>query len=131
MSRLEGIGLKFPLIAGAVLCFTAVAFGAFGAHALDSLLMSHGRQGVYELANRYHFYHGLGLIAIACIRLPIANLDRWVVIPLLVGTLIFSGSLYLLAVTNISWFGAITPIGGVLLLIGWASLVMKVRRTQS
>ena len=105
----------------AIMGFLAVALGAFGAHGLKNLLTENATQSIWEKAVLYHFIHAVVLFALANRRAkqPIP----WLCI--LAGILIFSGSLYLLAVTNARWLGAITPIGGILLLVGWGYLVFK------
>lgn len=114
---------------------SAVGIGAFGAHALADLLEQNQRVSVFELANRYQFYHGLALLFISLVfdrrnvkSRPVAQAS---VVALLLGTLIFCGSLYVLAVTNISWLGAVTPIGGVCLLVGWVCFLLSVRTFSS
>ena len=107
---------------GAFLGFAAVAAGAFGAHGLRGRL-SPEMVEVFELAVRYQMYHALALLATACWAgrfptLPV-NLAGWL---LVAGTIIFSGSLYLLSLSGERWWGAITPLGGLALLAGWASL---------
>lgn len=112
-------------VCGATLCLLSVAIGAFGAHALRDTLLANGRADVFELANRYQFYHGLALLASAALfdandstlKLKLA------VAFMIVGIVVFSGSLYALALTNITMLGAITPIGGLLLLAAWAILI--------
>ncbi len=101
----------------------AVAFGAFGAHALKGRLDDHA-QGVFQTAVQYHFYHSLALLAVGVIALsyPQAALLRssgWLFI---VGIVIFSGSLYLLSLSGLRWLGAITPLGGLAFIAGWACL---------
>lgn len=98
--------------------FLAVALGAFGAHGLKAILASNGTTTVWEKAVFYHFIHVVMLFVIAG-RKPFAAGAWW---SFLTGIVIFSGSLYLLAVTNAKWLGAITPIGGVSFLAGWAWL---------
>jgi len=115
---------------GALLCLLAVAIGAFGAHAFKDILVANQREAVYDLANRYQFYHGIALILIAALfnsvnTKPQPTLKALGVLMFL-GTLIFSGSLYLLALLNVTWLGAITPIGGLLLLLAWALLLVKI-----
>jgi uncharacterized membrane protein YgdD (TMEM256/DUF423 family) len=112
---------KFILIAG-VLGFLAVAFGAFGAHALKDLLEANGRSQTFELAVRYHFFHAIALLALGFqnqIQAKIIGL-LW-----LMGTLLFSGSLYVLAIFNTTSVALITPVGGLFLLAGWATLVIQ------
>ena len=119
---------RFFFLSGAIAAFIAVALGAFGAHSLRTKL-SPDMLNIFEVGVRYQMYHALGLIAVAwaITRWPEANLNAagWAFI---VGIVIFSGSLYLLSVTDIRWLGAITPIGGLAFLIGWAILVWSVGR---
>lgn len=115
-------------IIGILVCLAAVAIGAFGAHALSDLLKANQREAVFDLANRYQFYHGLGIIALACLG-QLFNLNLKIAsVLMLVGTIIFSGSLYLLATLNIPWLGAITPIGGVLLISAWGLAAWKLSK---
>lgn len=111
-----------------VLCLFAVAIGAFGAHAFKELLVANQRLGVFELANRYQFYHGLALILIAVLFSSVATKPKLGLVTglMLLGTLVFCASLYLLALLNLSWLGAITPIGGTLLIAAWIVLITKV-----
>ena len=102
----------------------AVALGAFGAHSLKTLLAQNGTTAIWEKAAFYHFIHAVMLFVLAE-RKPFQIGPWWC---FLVGIFLFSGSLYLLAVTNLLWFGAITPIGGVSFLIGWGWLVFKPSR---
>ena len=119
---------RLSALYGIALCLTAVAIGAFGAHAFKALLIANQKQAVFELANRYQFYHGLALLLVAAL-FDSAGSKKSLVIPvwlMFIGTLIFCSSLYLLALLNITWLGAITPIGGVLLIVSWALLAVKV-----
>ncbi len=113
-------------IAG-VLGFLAVALGAFGAHGLKDLLAQNGTAAIWEKAVLYHFVHAVMLFLIAN-RTPVQN-GPW--LSFLVGIVLFSGSLYLLAVTNLKWLGAITPFGGLSFLLGWAWLVFAPLRQGS
>ncbi len=96
----------------------AVALGAMGAHALEPVLKANERLDVWETAVFYMALHGIALWlnALAPTR------DRFAAWCFLIGLVIFSGSLFLLALTNIRWLGAITPLGGITFLIGWARL---------
>lgn len=116
--------------AGIILCFLAVIIGAFGAHALSGLLELNQRVDVFELANRYQFYHGIAMIALAALFKDNHGDAGLAPLGLLMffGTLVFSGSLYLLALLDVGWLGAVTPIGGVILLFAWALLSIKVLR---
>lgn len=101
----------------------AVGLGAFGAHGLENIL-SVDMLDTYEVGVRYHFYHALAALVLAIsgaglLELKSGRVAFWM---FLVGTTIFSGTLYLLAVTGIRWLGAITPIGGVALIVGWCCL---------
>jgi uncharacterized membrane protein YgdD (TMEM256/DUF423 family) len=98
--------------------FLAVGLGAFGAHGLKDVLTQNGTLAIWETAVFYHFVHAVMLYLLAG-RKPLIAGAWW---SFFAGIVIFSGSLYLLALTNIKWLGAITPIGGVSLLSGWAWL---------
>jgi uncharacterized membrane protein YgdD (TMEM256/DUF423 family) len=100
--------------------FLAVALGAFGAHGLKDLLNQNGTALIWEKAVFYHFIHTVMLFVLAQ-QNPIRT-GPW--LSFLVGIVLFSGSLYLLAVTNIKVLGAITPFGGVSFIIGWLWLVI-------
>jgi uncharacterized membrane protein YgdD (TMEM256/DUF423 family) len=107
----------------------SVAAGAFGAHALRARL-SPESLAVFETAARYQMYHALGLFAVAWAvsRWP-GSLAQWSGWLFVVGTLLFSGSLYALALTGIRWLGAITPLGGAAFLAGWLCLALAAGRT--
>lgn len=109
---------------GASSAFLAVAAGAFGAHALRARLAP-DLLAVFETAARYQMYHALGLLAVAwaASRWP-GSLAGWAGWLFVAGTLLFSGSLYALALTGVRWLGAITPLGGVAFLAGWGCLAM-------
>jgi uncharacterized membrane protein YgdD (TMEM256/DUF423 family) len=109
-------------LAGSLSAFIAVAAGAFGAHALRARIAP-DLLATFETGNRYQMYHALALfvVAILAARFPVAplRLAGWLFIA---GTVLFSGSLYLLAITGVRWLGAITPFGGLCFLGGWAAL---------
>ena len=105
---------------GAVLCFLAVGLGAFGAHGLRSTLEGRGMLDVWNKAVFYHFVHAIALLVLALY----GTINRGACLLLLVGIFLFSGSLYLLALTNLRWLGAVTPLGGLCFLAGWAWLVL-------
>ena len=119
---------RFFFTAGAIMAFLAVGLGAFGAHALKDRLTA-DMLAIFEVGVRYHMYHALALLSVAwaSARWPESNLNAagWAFIA---GIIIFSGSLYILSMTGIRWFGAITPLGGLAFLIGWAILVWSVAR---
>ena len=107
----------------AALCFLAVALGAFGAHSLRSTLETHGMLDAWNKAALYHFIHAIALLALALYGT--ANRGAWWL--LFAGIFLFSGSLYLLALSNVRWLGAITPLGGLCFLAGWAWLIIAPR----
>ncbi len=103
----------------------AVIFGAFGAHGLRGRLDDYA-MGVFETAVQYHFYHALALLAVGIIALSqpqttLLKSSGWL---FLLGTLIFSGSLYILALSGVKWLGAVTPLGGLAFIAGWACLAV-------
>jgi uncharacterized membrane protein YgdD (TMEM256/DUF423 family) len=112
------------LLIGAILGFLGVAFGAFGAHALRSRL-SPELLAVFETGVRYQMYHALAVLVVAAAIGHIGNTRLLVAAgwAFFAGTLLFSGSLYALALTGVGMLGAVTPIGGLLFLAGWACLV--------
>jgi uncharacterized membrane protein YgdD (TMEM256/DUF423 family) len=99
--------------------FLAVVLGAFGAHGLKNILAQNGTPTIWEKAVFYHFVHAVMLFILAE-RKTFPAVAWW---SFFVGIVIFSGSLYLLAVTNVHWLGAITPFGGAAFLIGWGWLL--------
>jgi uncharacterized membrane protein YgdD (TMEM256/DUF423 family) len=110
---------------GALLAGLGVAFGAFGAHALRTRV-SPELLAVFETGVRYQLYHGLGLLALAWAvsRWPGRRLGpaAWL---LGLGTVVFSGSLYLLVLSGVRGFGAVTPVGGVALIAGWGFIAWR------
>lgn len=102
----------------ALLGFLAVALGAFGAHGLDETLKAHGTVEIWKTASQYHLIHAVVLLVLGLFSSSEAP-ARYAWWSFMLGVLIFSGSLYVLSVTGIKWLGAITPIGGLLMLIGW------------
>jgi uncharacterized membrane protein YgdD (TMEM256/DUF423 family) len=116
---------RFALTSGAVLGLLGVALGAFGAHALKQTLIQTGRLETYELAVKYQFYHAFALLIVGLLhnQWPASVKFKYSAICFLIGVIFFSGSLYVLSLTGIGVFGAITPIGGFLLLIGWAFMI--------
>jgi uncharacterized membrane protein YgdD (TMEM256/DUF423 family) len=113
---------------GAISACIAVAAGAFGAHALRDLVTA-DRLVVWETAARYQMYHALGLLVVAYLAgqksAGPARVSGWLFV---VGTVLFSGSLYALTLTGITILGAITPLGGVAFLVGWLVLAWGVWR---
>ncbi len=113
---------KITLTAG-FLGATGVGLGAFGAHGLKAMLEARSASGVWETAVWYHLVHAVALYAAS-----LAPVDRWHQIKHLgwlwgVGVLLFSGSLYVLALGGPRWLGPITPVGGTLLIVGWICVI--------
>ncbi len=129
---------KWMLIAGAVFGASSVMSGAFGAHALQAVLM--GKQlDWYDTAVTYHAGHALALLACGLLNLHVsspANIgagQRWLVaasVCFATGILVFSGTLYAMAFTGLTRLGMITPLGGVLLICGWLNLAVAASRLR-
>jgi len=120
---------KLFLVTGCIAALLAIAFGAFGAHALKARIAPE-LMPVYRTGVEYHFYHALGLILVglAAFHLPESAYLRGAGWLMLAGIVLFSGSLYLLALTGIRWLGAITPFGGTAFIVAWtlfATAVIK------
>lgn len=120
--------LRWPLITGALFALTAVMAGAFGAHGLRGVVSAQGLE-VFQTAVTYQMYHALALILLAVLSGlgmaggPGARLLSIGAGFFTAGILLFSGSLYLLVLTQMSWLGPITPVGGVCFMVGWAFLI--------
>jgi uncharacterized membrane protein YgdD (TMEM256/DUF423 family) len=114
------------LFLGAFCAFMGVGMGAFGAHALKATL-SVEALAIYQTGVTYQMWHALGLLAIACFQnnVPNSKLATWSGWFMFIGILLFSGSLYLLALLGLHWLGMITPIGGVCFLIAWLLLCLS------
>lgn len=119
---------RFFLIAGALSAALAVMLGAFGAHGLRGRLPA-DLLAIYQTASQYHVYHALGLLAVGLLttQLPASGALRWSGGLMLAGTLLFSGSLYLLAISGQRWLGAVTPLGGTAWIIAWLLLAWAAR----
>jgi uncharacterized membrane protein YgdD (TMEM256/DUF423 family) len=117
---MPGMTNSFALRLAAILGLLGVALGAFGAHGLHGLLERNQTTSVWEKAVFYHLIHAVVLFVLAG-RAPL-RIGAW--LSLLTGILLFSGSLYLLAVTKIHWLGYITPFGGISFLAGWLCLAI-------
>lgn len=115
--------MKLSLLLGALGGFSSVAIGAFGAHAMRSRLDEYALR-IYETAVQYQFYHSLALLAVGLLlmQFPQSTLLKSSVIAFTLGILVFSGSLYVLSISGLRWLGAITPLGGLAFLVGWACL---------
>lgn len=121
---------KFFMMMAATNGFLATAFGAFGAHALKSVISSE-MLAVYQTGVQYQFYHSLALLLLSLIILHYDNTTLkaagWL---FLLGIVLFSGSLYLLAVTGVKYLGIITPFGGATFILGWFALVIGGSRSR-
>jgi uncharacterized membrane protein YgdD (TMEM256/DUF423 family) len=115
------INPQFARKTAALVGFCAVALGAFGAHMLRGHLESLGTTQTWQTGVLYHLVHAVVLLILSSWN-PI---PKWSFSLLLGGVIVFSGSLYLLAVTGFRWFGAITPLGGLAMLAGWFALCLK------
>jgi uncharacterized membrane protein YgdD (TMEM256/DUF423 family) len=114
---------RTALLTGISLAGLAVVFGAFGAHALKHILESNQRTDTFELAVNFQFYHALSLVVTGLLlRAFESNLLKYGAACFAIGILFFSGSLYILSLTNVKAFGAITPVGGSLFIAGWILL---------
>ena len=118
---------KVTFSIGIVAGLLGVCIGAFGAHALKETLAATNRAETFELAVRYQFYHAFALIVTGILqRMSLSgNLPGFFFAG---GILLFSGSLYILSLTGVTTWGAVTPIGGLLFIVGWASLLISVLR---
>jgi len=119
---------KYFLVTGALNAMASVMLGAFGAHGLKDKLSSQAMT-TFQTGVEYHFYHSLGLLVVGLIitQLPISGikLTGWLMIA---GIILFSGSLYLLALTGIRQLGMITPIGGICFIAAWGLLAFTLYR---
>ena len=111
---------RLTVLAG-VLGASAVAAGAFGAHGLADLVTP-DRLAVWETAARYHLIHALALLALAAFGGRLGRAGRVASAAFVLGVLVFSGSLYVLVLTDTAWLGMITPLGGLALIAGWLAV---------
>ena len=127
--------LKWPLVMGALLSALAVIIGAFGAHALDDVLIGKAK-GWYETGVTYHVVHALALFMAGLLAIHYAahQTHNWLKAAsycFIVGMVLFSGSLYAMALTNMTSLGAITPVGGLFLIIAWLCLAVGAGKLTS
>jgi len=119
---------KLFLVIGSITGALSVMIGAFGAHALKQRLEATGRSAVFETAVKYQFYHALALVLLGILILKMENnrmLD-YAGYAFTAGIIIFSGSLYLVCLTNVGKWGAVTPFGGLALIAGWALMLIGI-----
>lgn len=124
------ISKETVLRTGIILSLLTVAFGAFGAHALSDILIENERTDTFKTAIIYQMFHSIAIILTAIL------VDSYLIEKLRIafylfvsGIVFFSGSLYILSITNIGLFGAITPIGGVLFIVGWVYLLLSLKKS--
>ena len=121
---------KITLIIGALSSGLAVMIGAFGAHALKATLEISQRTATFETAVKYHFYHSLGLLIVGLLMYKFHHsLMNYAVWSHVAGILLFSGSLYLLCLTNNTKWAMITPLGGLAFIVGWVLLAWSVYKS--
>ena len=121
---------KFFMITGSLLGAVSVMIGAFGAHALKSMLEQNNRLETFETAVKYQFYHSIALLFLGLLMTksaqklyPVAGYS------FIIGILIFSGSLYILSTTGITKWGAVTPLGGLAMIVGWIAMAMGIAKS--
>ena len=121
--------MKGYIIIASLFAALAILFGAFGSHALKERLSAQSLE-VYDIATRYLMFHALGIFLIALLgfQLPKESLEMPVIM-MIVGTSIFSGSLYLIAMLDFKKLGMVTPIGGLLLIVSWMLLAYNTYKT--
>ncbi len=118
------------MIFGAIFMALAVLLGAFGAHGLKNVL-SPDMLAIYKTGVEYQFYHALGLLLIGVISTKFdSKWIRWSTILLVTGIIVFSGSLYTLAISGVKVLGAITPIGGLSFVAGWICLAVGIAKSK-
>ena len=126
---------RWVLATGAGFAMLAVMLGAFAAHGLKQVLDAY-HLGLFETAARYQMYHAIALLIVGVISNSQQFSPRWLKLAafaFILGIVLFSGSLYLLAFSGIKWPGAITPLGGVAFIFGWLALILATlkRPTQT
>jgi uncharacterized membrane protein YgdD (TMEM256/DUF423 family) len=136
-TKRDPLAYRYLLATAGVLGMLGVLIGAFGAHGLENFLIRTylldgavvaKRQDQFDVGARYHLVHAVALVAICSIRGISPTAIRAIAVFMMVGIVLFSGSLYLLVATNTTWLGAITPIGGVSWIIGWTMIAVAAIR---
>jgi uncharacterized membrane protein YgdD (TMEM256/DUF423 family) len=118
---------RTTLLTGIALAGSAVVLGAFGAHAFKAMLTDAGTTGIYQLAVQYQFYHAFALILAGLLMKEYtAGQIRYAAVFFSAGVLLFCGSLYGLSFSKIRFFGPVTPLGGVMFIVGWACLFLGI-----
>ena len=117
--------LKTGILIGSFFSLMTIVLGAFGAHALKDQLNEYGKS-IYEKAVLYQMFHSIAIFVVAILNQFLDSTNLILIVWIFVaGIILFSGSLYMLAITQIKWLGAITPIGGMLFIVGWIFLLYK------
>lgn len=121
---------KFALVAASFSGLLSVVFGAFGAHALKARLSAESLSA-FQTGVSYQMYHALALLLVGVLMLQIRDSAalEWSAWFFVAGTVLFSGSLYLLATTSMRWLGPVTPLGGLCFILGWAFLAYAMLKT--
>ena len=122
MDKMEMIKLV-----GGILGLLGVVLGAFGAHALKAKLKARDTVKTWETAVKYHLVHALALVLVSILSVQPSSIVNWVTVSFVAftaGILLFSGSLYALALGGPRWLGPVTPLGGLALILGWGALVL-------
>lgn len=123
---------KNLLLVGAILSGLAVAIGAFGAHGLQAILTENGSTETFKTGVLYHIFHSLGIIATGLTyhvtKQKLVAISGWM---FLSGIILFSGSLYMLSISSLKFFGPITPIGGVFFIAGWVMLALGIKKANT
>lgn len=123
---------KRPLLIGSVLCLLTVIIGAFGAHGLATLLEENGRTATFQTAVEYQTLHAIAILIIGMLSNKYPD-GYWnmAVNSMLIGVVIFSGSLYFLSITNLTWIARITPVGGLAFIVGWIFVILAIKRYKN
>ena len=117
--------LKIGLTFGSLFALLSIILGAFGAHALKDYLSEYS-QSIYDKAVLYQMFHALGILVVTLIGENVESINVSIpIVCFIIGIVFFSGSLYILAITNIKWFGMITPVGGIFFIVGWIIIFYK------
>jgi uncharacterized membrane protein YgdD (TMEM256/DUF423 family) len=122
---------KLFIFLGSINALLVIVFGAFGAHALKARIPPETME-IYQTGIQYHFYHAIGLfiIAFVALHLPKSGYVKWCGWMMLVGIILFSGSLYAISLGGMRWLGMITPIGGTAFVIAWALLAIGILKAK-
>jgi uncharacterized membrane protein YgdD (TMEM256/DUF423 family) len=120
---------KLFIFIGSIVMALSVVIGAFGAHGLEPRLTERMMKN-YQTGVQYHMIHGLAILAVGLItlKIPVSGMLNGAGWTFLIGILLFSGSLYVMAVTGVTKLGAVTPIGGLAFIVGWVLLALAVAR---